>query len=142
MPHGDVTFSAGYYVIIGVYIIVAVAALILIFDARREKRTAVPLAFKAAGRKREPLIVYQAIAGIYVLVFIASQFPFVPGPVKGAAIISIPLMIFVELAYLLRVVFPKVSDGPTAVSERQPAKEPKISDEKQQDEEFEYDDRD
>lgn len=124
MPHGDITFSAGYYAIIGVYIIVAVAALALIFDARREKRTAVPLGFRAAGRKREPLIVYQIIAGIYVVVFIASQFSFVPGPVRGAAIISIPLMIFAELAYLLRVVFPKISDD------------------KQQDEEFEYDDRD
>ncbi|MBK5211835.1 MAG: hypothetical protein JJE36_05965 [Coriobacteriia bacterium] len=126
MPHGDVTFGAGYYAIIGIYILVAVAALVLIFDARRERRIVVPVSFRAAGHKREPLIVYQIIAGIYVLVFIAAQFSFVPGPVKGAAIISIPLMIITELAYLLRVVFPKVPDGMV----------------KAQDEEFEYDDRD
>lgn len=109
MPHGDMKFGPGYYIIIGIYVLVAVSALFIIFDAMRPKRSDTIARLKAQGLRRGPLWIYQILAGIYLIVFILAQFPVTPHQFKAAAVLSIPLMVAVDIVYLLRVVFPKQS---------------------------------
>lgn len=104
MPHGDISLGPGYYIIIGLYVLVAIGALALIVDAMRPKRTD---ALKALGRRREPVWIYQILAGMYLAVFVLAQFKGLSGVIKLAAVFSIPVILAVEIAYLLRVVFPK-----------------------------------
>lgn len=116
MPHGDLKLSAGYYIIIGIYVLVALGALGVIIDAMRPKRSQARTSLKAAGIKREPLWLYQVFAGLYLLVFILSQFPSTPHQFKAVAIFAIPVMVAFEVAYLLRVVFPKYVTTDDAVA--------------------------
>lgn len=104
MPHGDISLGPGYYIIIGIYVLVAAGALAIIIDAMRPKRTD---AIKALGRRREPVWLYQILSGVYLVVFALAQFSGMPHQFKAAAIFAIPVMVAVEIAYLLRVVFPK-----------------------------------
>ena len=119
MPHGDLKLSAGYYIIIGIYVLVAVGALAVIIDAMRPKRSHARASLKAAGIKREPLWFYQIFAGLYLLVFVLSQFSSTPHQFKAVAIFAIPVMVAFEVAYLLRVIFPKyvTSDDVAAPTE-------------------------
>lgn len=115
MSHGNITFSVWYYVIIAIYVVIAIGAIAIIFDAMRAKRTQAFADLRRAGHKREPLWLYQVFSGLYLLVFILAQFPSTPHQFKAVAIFAIPVMIAFELAYLLRVVFPKyVTDEPAA----------------------------
>lgn len=107
MSHGNITFSVWYYIIIAIYVVIALGAIAIIFDAMRAKRTRAFADLQRAGHRREPLWLYQVFAGLYLLVFIFAQFPSTPHQFKAVAIFSIPVMIAFELAYLLRVVFPK-----------------------------------
>ena len=117
MPHGDITLGPGYYIIIGTYVLVSVGCLAIIIDAMRPKRTD---AIAALGRKREPVWIYQILAGIYLIIIALAQFTGMPHVFKAAAIFAIPVTIAVEIAYLLRVVFPKQptkQSGPTSIEE-------------------------
>ena len=118
MPHGDMILGPGYYILTAIYVIVAGAALAVIIDAMRPKRSQQRASLRRAGIKREPLWLFQIFAGLYLLVFIFAQFPATPHWFKAVAIFAIPVMIAFEIAYLLRVVFPKYVTSETASSAR------------------------
>lgn len=107
MSHGNITLSVWYYLIIALYVVIALGAGAIIFDAMRAKRTLAFDDLRRAGHKREPLWLYQIFSGLYLFVFIFAQFSSTPHQFKAVAIFAIPVMVAFELTYLLRVVFPK-----------------------------------
>lgn len=112
MPDLSAGYGPGFYIIEIVYVCAALFALAMIFDAMRPLRPKrLAQIIELTGKKREPLAFYQIVGGIYVLIVVAAQFSFTPAGVKLAAMALLPIMAVIEVAYLLRVVFPKVPQG-------------------------------
>lgn len=117
--HGEITFSLGFYILQALYLLIALGALAIIIDAMRAKRSAKRAELRAAGRHIEPLWIYQILAGIYLAFFLLIQFDVFSGKV-GYITGGVAYALILEVAYLLRVVFPKpLKQSPTLSPEEQ-----------------------
>jgi hypothetical protein len=86
---------------------VLLALFVLVDSARPVRRAMVA----ATGRPREPLWAYTVLNAAFLGTLLVVQF--VPGLQLAAAIpaIATPFVLVAGIAYLLRVVFPRSSDG-------------------------------
>ncbi len=110
MPHGGVSFSAGFYIFGAFFLAVAACGVWMMIDTMRPKRRK-QKAFK--NIPREPLEIYALLGGVYavliLLIYVLSFTAGAPTVLSMIALPGAPIMIAVELAYLLRVVVPKAS---------------------------------
>jgi L-asparagine transporter-like permease len=105
--HGDIGFGPGYYIFVSVFIMAAVCGVWMMIDTLRAKRRQQKTQHHIP---REPLSVYALAGGLYaallLLVFVLS----LAGATQTfamAVVVATPFMLGAELAYLLRVVYPK-----------------------------------
>ena len=119
MPtHGQITFGPGLYIFSGFFILIGLLGIWMMIDTTRAKRR---LNKSMNHIPHEPLSVYALCGGLYAAAFLAAillyainakQTLFMIFPLAG------PILVLVELAYLLRVVFPK--SAPAASSAKEP----------------------
>lgn len=101
--HGDVSLGGPVWLFAQFLILAGVVlAVFVLADSLRPVRRA-----SAAGRLKEPLWLYSAFMGAYLLLLVAVQV--IPGLQLVSAVVSIatPFALALCVAYLLRVVFPK-----------------------------------
>jgi len=107
--HGDINIiGPGMYVFFGLFVLIAACGVWMMIDSARAKRR---------NRKmfhhipREPLSVYRLCGGIYMALFLLMIVLIAatskPSNLAMVVLIAAPFMVIVELAYLLRVVYPK-----------------------------------
>ncbi|MCL2332674.1 MAG: hypothetical protein FWC54_04215 [Actinomycetia bacterium] len=116
-PHGEIGFGAGLYVFFSIFILLAICGVWMMLDTTRAKRR---LRRELEHIPREPLSVYALCGGLYTVLFLLVIALTVAGArqtLTMIVLIAAPLMIVVELAYLLRVVYPK-PNKPGSLKER------------------------
>jgi len=106
-PHGQIGFGPGLYIFFGTFILLAVCGVWMMLDTTRAKRKR-----RKADEHipREPLSFYALCGGLYTAFFLLVMVLTVAGARQTftmGVLITAPLMVLVELAYLLRVVYPK-----------------------------------
>ena len=108
MPaHGEMGLSTGYYLINVGFILVAALGVWMMIDTMRAKRRSRK---QLENIPREPLMCYALLGGIYAILLLLT-FALALANVRQspamAVVIGAPVMIALELVYLLRVVYPK-----------------------------------
>jgi ABC-type nickel/cobalt efflux system permease component RcnA len=108
MPHGGLNFTSGFYIFGAIFVLIAGLGVWMMVDTMRPKRRK-QKAFK--NIPREPLAIYACFGGLYavliLLIWVLSLSTGAPDAMSMIALAGVPLMILVEMTYLLRVAFPK-----------------------------------
>lgn len=102
MDHGDVSLGGPVWLFAQLVIVATIGvALFVLVDSLRPKR-----AEKTSGRLREPLWLYSALMGAYLVLLVAVQI--IPGLQLAAAVVAgaTPFALVLGVVYLLRAVFP------------------------------------
>jgi len=106
-PHGQIGFGPGLYIFSATFIVIAILGIWMMLDTTRPARRR----RKAAEHiPREPLSFYALCGGLYMALFLVMVIFLVLGAQQTFTMIVLftaPIMIVIELAYLLRVVYPK-----------------------------------
>ncbi|MCL2655646.1 MAG: hypothetical protein FWD65_08190 [Coriobacteriia bacterium] len=139
-PHGQFSFTPGLYIFSGFFILVAILGVWMMIDTTRKKRR---------NRKtfhnipREPLLFYAFCGGLYMVLWLVMFIMLATSGAQSSAgmtlmtviLVAAIFMVVVELAYLLRVVYPKAAKAagkpgpgktkkqPVAVAEEPPGED-------------------
>jgi L-asparagine transporter-like permease len=106
-PHGQIGFGPGLYLFSATFIVIALLGVWMMIDTTRTKRR---LRKEQEQIPREPLSFYALCGGLYTALFLVMVIFLILGAQQTFTMLVLftaPLMIIVELAYLLRVVYPK-----------------------------------
>jgi hypothetical protein len=108
MPAGGIGFSTTFYVLQVIYLLIVIGGLVMAVDTQRATRKRVKAEQDIPS---EPLAIYTYTGFGYAVVvlinYLGSFLDFIPGIVPMIAIFCSPIIFFVCMAYLLRVVFAK-----------------------------------
>lgn len=109
--HGAIDIiGPGMYVFFGFFVVVAACGVWMMIDSARAKRRNNKIFHHVP---HEPLSVYRLCGGIYTIVFLLMVLLTIiqakQTSLSMIVLLAAPFMVIIELAYLLRVVYPKPS---------------------------------
>ena len=112
MPGGAPQILGGpvWWYVLGVYLLTLVLAVYVTIDSRRLARA------EAFAALREPAWLYNVFQPAFLACAIAVWLPLLPRVLAVVPVMLVPFALAGQVAYLLRVVFPKVEATSTAES--------------------------
>lgn len=105
--HQELSWGWFVYLFQITQILFVVAAVWLIVDAARPKRRKDDVYLRSVKRRRVPLVFYQIVAGLALILHLVAYLPNRPEILTMISLLASPALIFLLFAYLLNVVFYK-----------------------------------
>lgn len=115
MTHSSVSFSAGYYILASIAMVIWILSAFLIVDPMRPKRVVAYNRYVDASLRKVPLYVYQILGFLYLLLVVLAIIGPFRDTLRAYSLVGIPIIFIVETVYLLRVVFPTPIPGDVLV---------------------------
>lgn len=109
--HENMSWGWFVYVFQISQILFAFGAIWLIVDAARKVRRDDDVRLRKEKRRNVPLITYQILAGVALILHLMSYLPFLPNIVSMISLLASPALLFLFFAYLLNVVFFKKTEA-------------------------------